>query len=72
MTGGNTVEIIGRDPAKAHALAAARDGASVGTSPTGDLVIVAVPYASAVMVASNCSCTLVAAIDIGRVAERQV
>ncbi|WP_240483001.1 MULTISPECIES: NADP oxidoreductase [unclassified Mycobacteroides] len=53
LTGGNTVEIIGRDPAKAHALAAARDGASVGTSPTGDLVIVAVRYASAVMVVSE-------------------
>jgi predicted dinucleotide-binding enzyme len=53
LAGGNTVEIIGRDPAKAQALAAARDGATVGTSPSGDLVIVAVPYASAVMVVSE-------------------
>ena len=50
LAGGNTVEIIGRDPAKARALAAARDGATVGVSPSGDLVIVAVPYASAVVV----------------------
>ncbi|TPG34463.1 NADPH-dependent F420 reductase [Mycolicibacterium hodleri] len=53
LAGGNTVEIIGRDPAKAQALAAARDGATVGTSPSGDIVIVAVPYASAVMVVSE-------------------
>lgn len=58
VAGGNTVEIIGRDPAKAHALAAARDGATVGTSPTGDLVIVAVPYASAVAVVSEYGDTL--------------
>jgi predicted dinucleotide-binding enzyme len=60
VAGGNTVEIIGRDPAKAHALAAARDSATVGTSPTGDLVIVivAVPYASAVAAFSEYGDTL--------------
>ena len=53
LAGGNTVEIIGRDPAKAKALAAALGGATVGTSPTGDIVIVAVPYASAAAVVSE-------------------
>jgi predicted dinucleotide-binding enzyme len=53
LAGGNTVEFIGRDPAKAQALATARNGATVGTSPTGDIVIVAVPYASAAAVVSE-------------------
>ncbi len=55
LAGGNTVEIIGRDPAKAKALAAAL-GATVGTAgtaPAGDIVIVAVPYASAAAVVSE-------------------
>ena len=50
LAGGNAVEIIGRDPAKAKELAAALDGATVatsGTAPAGDIVILAVPYASA-------------------------
>ena len=53
LTGGNTVEIIDRDPAKAKALAAALGGATVGTvgiAPAGDIVVVAVPYASAAAV----------------------
>jgi 8-hydroxy-5-deazaflavin:NADPH oxidoreductase len=56
LTGGNTVEVIGRDPAKAKALAAALGGATVGTvgtAPAGDIVIVAVPYASAAAVVSE-------------------
>jgi predicted dinucleotide-binding enzyme len=56
LAGGNTVEIIGRDPAKAKALAAALGGATVGTvgtAPAGDIVIVAVPYASAAAVISQ-------------------
>ena len=56
LTGGNTVEIIGRDPAKAKALAAALGGATVGTvgtAPAGDIVILAVPYASAAAVVSE-------------------
>jgi predicted dinucleotide-binding enzyme len=46
LTGGNTVEIIGRDPAKAKALAAALGGATVGTSgatPAGDIVDITNP-----------------------------
>jgi predicted dinucleotide-binding enzyme len=53
VAGGNTVEIIGRDPVKAKELAAALGGATVGTAgtaPMGDIVIVAVPYASATAV----------------------
>jgi predicted dinucleotide-binding enzyme len=50
LAGGNTVEIIGRDQAKAKEVAAALDGATVGTfgaTPAGDIVVSAVPYASA-------------------------
>jgi predicted dinucleotide-binding enzyme len=53
LAGGNVVEIIGRDPAKANELAAALGGATVGaadTAPAGDIVILAVPYASAAAV----------------------
>lgn len=50
LAGGNAVEVVGRDSTKASALAAALDGATVGTvgtTPAGDIVILAVPYASA-------------------------
>ncbi|WP_433696898.1 NADPH-dependent F420 reductase [Nocardiopsis sp. CA-288880] len=53
LAGGNDVEIIGRDPARAEELAAALGGATVGTAgavPTGDIVVLAVPYASAAAV----------------------
>jgi hypothetical protein len=53
LSAGNAVEIIGRDHAKATELAATLDGASVGTAgtvPVGDIVILAVPYASAAAV----------------------
>jgi 8-hydroxy-5-deazaflavin:NADPH oxidoreductase len=56
LAGGNRVEIIGRDPAKANELAAALDGATVGTAgsaPTGDIVVLAVPYPSAAAVVSE-------------------
>jgi predicted dinucleotide-binding enzyme len=56
LTGGNTVEIIGRDPAKAKELAVALGGATVGTAgtaPAGDIVILAVPYTSAAAVISQ-------------------
>ncbi|MET7846292.1 NAD(P)-binding domain-containing protein [Streptomyces sp. NPDC005356] len=56
LAGGNAVEIIGRDPAKAKELAAALGGATVGTAgaaPAGDIVILAVPYASASAVVSE-------------------
>ena len=64
LAGGNTVEIIGRDPAKAHALAAALGGATVGTSPTVDLVIVAVPYASAATVVGEYGDALVGKVIV--------
>ncbi|SEG67914.1 reduced coenzyme F420:NADP oxidoreductase [Actinacidiphila yanglinensis] len=53
LAGGHAVEIIGRDQAKAEELAAALDGATAGAAgaaPTGDLVILAVPYAGAAAV----------------------
>jgi predicted dinucleotide-binding enzyme len=57
LAGGNTVEIIGRDPVKAKELAATLGGGATagtfGTIPAGDLVILAVPYASAVPVVAQ-------------------
>jgi 8-hydroxy-5-deazaflavin:NADPH oxidoreductase len=57
LEGGNAVEVIGRDPAKAAALAGALGrGATAGTigaAPAGDIVILAVPYASAAPVVSQ-------------------
>ena len=56
LAGGNAVEIIGRDPAKAREVAAALAGATVGApgaAPTGDIVILAVPYGSAAAVVSE-------------------
>jgi predicted dinucleotide-binding enzyme len=53
LAGGNAVEVIGREPVKAKDFAARRDGATVGTAgatPAGDIVILAVPYASAAAV----------------------
>ena len=61
LAGGNAVEIIGRDPAKAKELAAALGGATVGTAetaPAGDIVILAVPYATAAAVVSEYGDTL--------------
>jgi predicted dinucleotide-binding enzyme len=56
LAGGNAVEIIGRDLAKAKEMAASLGGATVGTAgtaPAGDIVILAVPYASAAAVVSE-------------------
>jgi 8-hydroxy-5-deazaflavin:NADPH oxidoreductase len=57
LKGGNAVEIVGRDAAKAAALAAALgDGATTGTwgaAPTGDIVILAVLFASAEPIVSQ-------------------
>jgi predicted dinucleotide-binding enzyme len=57
VKGGNTVEIIGRDRAKAAALASALgNGATVGTwgaAPAGGIVILAVLFDSAVPVVSE-------------------
>ena len=57
VEGGNAVEVIGRDPAKAKDLAAALGGGATagtfGIPPAGDIVILAVPYASAVPVVAQ-------------------
>jgi predicted dinucleotide-binding enzyme len=56
LAAGNAVEIIGRDPARAKEFAAALAGATAGTpgaAPAGDIVILAVPYASAAAVVSG-------------------
>ena len=57
LAGGNAVEIIGRDPARTQALAATLGvGATAGrfgATPAGDLVVLAVPYASAVPVVAR-------------------
>jgi predicted dinucleotide-binding enzyme len=54
---GHDVQIIGRDAARAAALAADLGGAAtagaVGDAPTGDIVILAVPYASAASIVSE-------------------
>ncbi len=56
LAGGDTVELIGRDPAKANELARSLGGATVGaagTAPAGDIVILAVPYANAAEAVSD-------------------
>ena len=57
LAGGHAVEIIGRDQSRAEELAATLGaGATAGTfgaAPAGDLVILAVPYASAVSVVTT-------------------
>jgi predicted dinucleotide-binding enzyme len=57
VAGGNSVELIGRDPAKAKGLAAELGaGATVGTFgavPVGNIVVLAVPYTSAVPVVAQ-------------------
>jgi len=54
VQGGNAVEVIGRDAAKAKDLATALGGGTTagtfGTAPAGDIVVLAVPYANAVPV----------------------
>ncbi|WP_433016853.1 NADPH-dependent F420 reductase [Kribbella sp. CA-294648] len=57
VTGGNSVELIGRDPAKAKGLAAelgaGATAGTFGTVPVGDIVVLAVPYAGAVPVVAQ-------------------
>ncbi len=57
LAGGNTVEVIGRDAAKAADLASALGGGTtagvIGSAPAGDIVILALPYASAAPVVSQ-------------------
>lgn len=54
LAGGNAVEVIGRDAAKADALAGSIGGGAttgkIGTAPAGDIVILALPYADAAAV----------------------
>src|SRR6202042_3806971 len=54
---GHAVEVIGRDAAKTEELAAALGGGATagtfGSVPAGDIVILAVPYASAVAVVAQ-------------------
>ena len=57
VAGGNTVEVIGRDQAKAADLADGLGGATTtgefGAVPAGDIVIVALPYADVVPVVAQ-------------------
>ena len=57
VAGGNSVELVGRDAAKATALAAELGGGATvgafGAIPAGDIVVLAVPYASAVAVVTQ-------------------
>jgi predicted dinucleotide-binding enzyme len=57
LAGGHAVEVIGRDAAKAKELAATLGGGATagtfGDAPAGDLVILAVPYASGVPVVAQ-------------------
>jgi predicted dinucleotide-binding enzyme len=57
VEGGHAVEVIGRDAAKAKELAASLGGGATagtfGATPAGDLVILAVPNASAVPVVAQ-------------------
>ncbi len=57
VAGGNAVEVIGRDTAKAEVLSAELgDEVTVGTfgaAPAGDIVVLAVPYTSAVSVVAG-------------------
>lgn len=57
VAGGNAVELIGRDAAKAKGLAGELGGGATagtfGAVPTGDIVVLAVPYTSAVPVVAE-------------------
>ncbi len=57
VAGGNTVEVIGRDPSKAADLAKALGGSTTtgefGAVPAGDIVIVALGYANVVPVVAQ-------------------
>lgn len=57
IAAGHAVELIGRDATKAQGLAAALGGGATvgrfGSVPTGDIVVLAVPYVSAVEVVTE-------------------
>jgi hypothetical protein len=65
---GSTVEVIGRDAAKANDLAAELGGdvtvGTFGAVPVGDIVILAVPYASAVPVVTQYGAALAGKVII--------
>ena len=62
VAGGNTVEIVGRDQSRADDLAKALGGSATtgefGAVPAGDIVIVALPYASVAPVVAQYGDTL--------------
>jgi predicted dinucleotide-binding enzyme len=68
VEGGHAVEVIGRDAAKAKELAVALGGGATagtfGTAPAGDIVILAVPNASAVPVVAQYGNALVGKVVI--------
>ena len=68
LGGGNTVEVIGRDPAKAAALVGVLGGSTTagatGSAPAGDIVILAVPYASAAQVVAQYGDALVGKVIV--------
>jgi 8-hydroxy-5-deazaflavin:NADPH oxidoreductase len=57
VAGGNSVELVGRDTTKAKGLAVALGGGATagtfGAVPAGDIVVLAVPYTSAVPVVAQ-------------------
>jgi predicted dinucleotide-binding enzyme len=57
IAAGDSVELVGRDAAKTNELAATLGGGATvgtfGTVPAGDIVVLAVPYASAVAVVAQ-------------------
>jgi 8-hydroxy-5-deazaflavin:NADPH oxidoreductase len=66
--GGNTVEVMGRDQAKAADLAKALGGSATtgewGAIPAGDIVIVALPYASVVPIVAQYGDALVGKVIV--------
>lgn len=68
LAGGNSVEIIGRDRAAAEKAAATLGGGAAagtfGATPAGDLVVLAVPYASAVPIVAQYGDTLAGKVVI--------
>ncbi|MFG1643477.1 NADPH-dependent F420 reductase [Amycolatopsis sp. NPDC049252] len=68
VASGHAVEVVGRDEAKAKDLAAALGGGATagtfGTTPAGDLVILAVPHAGSVPVVTEYGDTLAGKIVV--------
>ena len=68
LAGGNSVQLIGRDPAKTAALAAALGGdvttGVLGDTPAGDIVVLALPYDSTPQIISRLGSALAGKILI--------